>query len=94
MVENLPAMHKMWVQSLGQEYPLEKEWQPTLVFLPGEFSGQRTLADWSAAVAAAKSLQSCWTLCDPVDGSPPGSTVSGILQARSLEWVAISFSNA
>ena len=44
--------------------------------------------------AAAKSLQSCPTLCDPVDGSPPGSPIPGILQARTLEWVAISFSNA
>ena len=44
--------------------------------------------------AAAKSLQSCPTLCDPRDGSPPGSAVPGILQARTLEWVAISFSNA
>ena len=44
--------------------------------------------------ATAKSLQSCPTLCDPVDGSPPGSPVPGILQARTLEWVAISFSNA
>ena len=44
--------------------------------------------------AAAKSLQLCPTLCDPVDGSPPGSPVPGILQARTLEWVAISFSNA
>ena len=43
--------------------------------------------------AAAKSLQSCLTLCDPIDGSPPGSAVPGILQARILEWVAISFSN-
>ena len=48
----------------------------------------------SAAAAAAKSLQSCLTLCNPVDGSPPGSSVPGILQARTLEWVAISFSNA
>ena len=48
----------------------------------------------SAAAAAAKSLQSCLTLCDPRDGSPPGSPVPGILQARTLEWVAISFSNA
>ncbi|XDC72352.1 hypothetical protein R6Z07F_003525 [Ovis aries] len=48
----------------------------------------------SAAAAAAKSLQSCPTLCDPIDGSPPGSPVPGILQARTLEWVAISFSNA
>ena len=44
--------------------------------------------------AAAKSLQSCPTLCDPTDGSPPGSPVPGILQARTLEWVAISFSSA
>ena len=47
-----------------------------------------------AATAAAKSPQSCPTLCDPIDGSPPGSPVPGILQARTLEWVAISFSNA
>ena len=47
-----------------------------------------------AAAAAAMSLQSCLTLCDPIDGSPPGSSVRGILQARILEWVAISFSNA
>ena len=47
-----------------------------------------------AAAIAAKSLQSCPTLCDPIDGSPPGSPVPGILQARTLEWVAISFSNA
>jgi len=47
-----------------------------------------------AAAAAAKSLQWCPTLCDPIDGSPPGSPVPGILQARTLEWVAISFSNA
>ena len=46
------------------------------------------------AAAAAKSLQSCPTLCDPIDGSPSGSPVPGILQARILEWVAISFSNA
>ena len=45
------------------------------------------------AAAAAKSLQSCPTLCDPIDSSPPGSPVPGILQARTLEWVAISFSN-
>ena len=48
----------------------------------------------AAATAAAKSLQSCPTLCDPMDGSPPGSPVPGIFQARTLEWFAISFSNA
>ena len=47
-----------------------------------------------SAAAAAKLLQSCLTLCDPIDGSPPGSPVPGILQARTLQWVAISFSNA
>ena len=46
----------------------------------------------AAAAAAAKSLQSCPTLCDPMDSSPPGSPIPGILQARTLEWVAISFS--
>ena len=48
----------------------------------------------AAAAAAAKSLQSCRTLCDPIDGSPPGSPVPGILQVWTLEWVAIAFSNA
>ena len=50
------------------------------------------LVDYLAATA--KLLQSCLTLCDPIDSSPPGSSVPGILQARTLEWVAISFSNA
>ena len=54
----------------------------------GEFPGG------PAAATAAKSLQSCPTLCDPKDGSPPGSPIPGILQARTGEWVAISFSNA
>ena len=58
----------------------------------GGVAGQEDF--WDAAAAAAKSLQSCPTLCDPIDGSPPGSPVPGILQARTLEWVAISFSNA
>jgi len=53
----------------------------------------KTAAATAAAAAAAKSLQSCPTLCDPIDGSLPGSPIPGILQARTLEWVAISFSN-
>ena len=53
-----------------------------------------TISASRPAAAAAKSLQSCPTLCDPIDGSPPGSRVHGILQARVLEWVAISFSDA
>ena len=55
-------------------------------------SSDKTLA--AATAAAAKLLQSCPTLCDPRDGSPPGSPIPGILQARTLEWVAISFPNA
>ena len=55
---------------------------------------QARILEWVAAAAAAKSLQSCLTLCDPTDSSPPGSTAPGILQARILEWVAIFFSSA
>ena len=55
---------------------------------------QQELISHCKAPAAAKSLQSCPTLCDPIDGSPLGSSVPGILQARILVWVAISFSNA
>ena len=62
-----------------------------IFFLVGHLSFNLAAA---AAAAAAKSLQSCPTLCDPMDGSPPGCPVPGILQARTLEWVAISFSNA
>ena len=58
------------------------------------FSKLTKFSPHAAAAAAAKSLQSCPTLCDPIDGSPPGSSVPEILQARTLEWVAISFSNA
>ena len=86
------------------------EWvEPTVVeFLSLDFPAPRTVRNvcslshpvyvWhfnnQAAAAAAKSLQSCLTLCDPIDGSPPGSPIPGILLARTLEWVAISFSNA
>ena len=58
----------------------------------GEEEGRESArVQGDAAAAAAKSLQSCPTLCDPLDGSPPGSSVHGIFQARTLEWVAISF---
>ena len=56
--------------------------------------GWRQAEEEKEAAAAAKSHQSCPTLCDPIDGSPPGSPIAGILQARTLEWVAISFSSA
>ena len=74
---------------------LEKAEEPEIK-LPtstGSLKKQESSRKTSAA-AAAKSLQSCPTLCDPIDGSPPGSHVPGILQARTLEWVAISFSSA
>ena len=53
-----------------------------------------TKVSLAAAAAAAKSLQSCLTLCNPIDGSPPGSFIPGVLQARTVEWVAITSSNA
>ena len=55
---------------------------------------EKRKVNYPVTVAAAKSLQSCAALCDPIEGSPLGSSVPGILQARTLEWVAISFSNA
>ena len=81
---------EMWVQSLGREYPLEEEMATHASILAREIQW----TEEPAAAAAAKSLQSCPTLCDPMDCSPPGSPVPGILQTRALEWVAISFSNA
>ena len=54
--------------------------------------GNPSFSNTAVAAAAAKSLQSCPTLCDPIDSSPPGSAIPGILQARTLEWLAISFS--
>ena len=59
-----------------------------------KYKCQNKIPYWSMFAAAAKLLQSCPTLCDPIDGSPPGSPVPGILQSRTLEWVAISFSSA
>ena len=66
----------------------------SLIPLPSQETLVSILNFMAAAAAAAKSLQSCLTLCNPIDGSPPGTPVPGILQARALEWVAISFSNA
>jgi len=74
---------------------------PTSIFAVRAFLGSRLMhidSSWTSLLkcpaAAAKSLQSCLTMCNPINGSPPGSAVPGILQARTLEWVAISFSNA
>ena len=65
-----------------------------LVWISEAFHSKYYTLQYLFAAAAAKSLQSCLTLCDPIDGSPPGPTIPGILQARTLEWVAISFSSA
>ena len=65
----------------------------TLLILLVDFRGKDAGRLMISPFAAAKSRQSCLTLCDPIDGSPPGSPVPGILQARTLEWIAISFSN-
>ena len=65
-----------------------------LIVLSSDATGPYLILWLTATAAAAKSHQSCPTLCDPIDGSPPGSPVPGILQARTLEWVAICFSIA
>ena len=86
-----------------ESMPLWKpHWQKASVFMKlmqGSITSvqkvkKRYIDSITAAAAAAKSFQSCPTLCDPIDSSPPGSPVPGILQARTLEWVALSFSNA
>ena len=83
-----PAFHVPRVSNGPQTLKLDVEYEH---FVGGRVQSLQIL---KAHAAAAKSLQSCPTLCDPRDGSPPGSPVPGILQARTLEWVAISFSNA
>ena len=105
LVKNPPAMQETWVRSLGWEDPLERKMPPTPGFWPGEFHGlyspwgckesdttEQFSPLYAAAATAAKSLQSCPTLCDPIESSPPGSSTHGIFQARVLEWGAIAFS--
>ena len=72
---------------------LERVWRKgnPLTLLVGMQTSTATVEN--SVAAAAKSLQSCPTLCDPIDGSPPGSAIPGILKARTLQWVAIAFSN-
>ena len=88
MVKNPSAMQETGLIPVSERSAGEGIGYPTPVFLPGELHGQKPLA-CHAAATAAKSLQSCLTLCDPIDGSPQGSPIPGILQARTLEWVAI-----
>ena len=90
-----PGFNTMWTMNFQMfKLDLEKVEEPEIRFpTPGGSSKKRENSRKTSATAA-KLLQSCPTLCDPMDGSPPGSSVPGILKARTLEWVAISFSNA
>ena len=81
----------IWFGNTDGSQQKEKE---SLESLENEILYVLSYKNETAAAAAAKPCQSCLTLCDPIDGSPPGSPIPGILQARTLEWVAISFSNA
>ena len=84
--------------TIAQQVPLsmgfsrQEYWNGLPIPSPGDLLNPQIKPTLQAA--AAKLLQSCLTLCDPIDGSPPGYAIPGILQARTLEWVAISFSNA
>ena len=77
-----------WLQSMGFQRVGHN------LTIKQAFGGLDMIYSIMSAKSVAKSLQSCLTLCDPIDGSPPGSPVPGTLQARTLEWVAISFSNS
>ena len=100
MLSNLFVNYNIWERTQEEERMPEKN---ALLPLPNAIL-ESFIHSWiivsrackhsAAAAAAAKSLQSCPILCDPRDGSPPGSPVPGILQARTLEWIAIAFSNA
>ena len=92
VTKNFSLMVKIKQISWSGSKELRLSWNISVTFLR-ILEINKGLSWWSAA-AAAKLLQSCPTLCDPIDGSPPGSPVPGILQARTLEWVTISLSKA
>ena len=99
LVKNPPAMQETPVRFLGREDPLEKGKATHSsisglensmdCIVHGVTKSRTQLSDFHLLAAAAKSLQSCPTLCDPIDGSPPGFPIPGIPQARTLEWIAI-----
>ena len=97
---SIPAWKLLWTEEPGglqfmrsKESDTTEHWACTRTYAE-QSSGKLCSTGIICTAAAAKSLPSCLTLCDPIDGSPPGSPVPRILQARTLEWVAISFSNA
>ena len=87
----LSVLHP-WIYTFSLSLSLNHQQSWPIYQFPGCLS--QCLHEYAAAAAAAKSLQSCLTLCYPIDGSPPGSPIPEILQARTVEWVAISFSNS
>ena len=96
-----PGSPTLYADALLSELPgnLDHKRSPYILLFSNTFCFLCALPSFiskriTAAAAAAKSLQLCPTLCDPLDGNPPGSPIPGILQARTLEWVAISFSTA
>ena len=93
--ENYKSLMKERQHKQTERYTMLLDWNNQ--YCENDYITQSNLQIQSKAyqtAAAAKSLQSCPTLCNPIDGSPPGSPIPGILQARTLEWVAISFSKA
>ena len=88
-----PGQLRPWV-SAWQAITMRSLCTATREYPPLATSREACMSQGRPSTAAAKALQSCLTLCDPVDGSPPGCPVPGILQARTLEWVAVSVSNA
>ena len=92
LTQPLASLGHVCLSALSYIWPLDSSWS---LILPKPFCAFPRSCCYSViAAAAAKLLQLCPTLCNPIDGSPPGSPIPGILQARTLEWVAISFSNA
>ena len=87
-------INSKWIKDLNVRPETIKLLEENIGKTLDDINQSKILYDPPPAAAAAKSLQSCPTLCDPIDGSPPGSPVPGILQARTLEWVTITFSNA
>ena len=81
-------------QQIWKTQQWSQDWKRSVVIPIPKKGNAKECSNYHTAAAAAKSLQSCATLCDPIDRSPPGSLIPGILQARTLEWVAISFSKA
>ena len=91
--ESIEELYKKDLNELDYYDGVVSHQEPDILECEVKWTLRSTAVNKAAAATAAKSLQSCLTLCNPIDSSPPGSPIPGILQARTLEWVAISFSN-